>query len=542
MEVEDSDPPPFIFFTVPPHRRTDVPQAVCTYCGCHSWGECLRCGEHLCAFHALWSRHRNLCFPKNRKLAFSAPIGQARYADASEVRDLWEQCPITHGVQPSEFTLAVCEDTIYQYPPFPNRYLWTHKDSCFREQMVYQELAQNLDSPAIPLESPLAWPSNRSPWYFFENEYLQQLQERVAFSCNLNLFGRLILTDIKVLHTCCNPLVGQWYSVVPKDVFLFDEDVDLDNVEESSIEVAALHMARQWWSWKEWAVYLMYPDCRNANVERVQARSDLLTTYGGNVNILAWYGAGLDQATLSPHDKVSGWAVSDVERARGIRNAVDLMQSDEVLQMLVWGSPHKGTSTSLFEDRAGFMGTPGPAATQNKVYKSHAFYAMLWQTRGVVLMTFPSKYEVEFPNPRSDPCLHGRVLLIDKAIFHLHRPLCGTPHGIQLIEDGEGGCTMVAIAFPRKYFRCIHVIEDDNPHFGGIDVTRTYLCLLNALLPNERAVVLGGYNFDMEAEAVKYFEHCIKYDLTDKFLPYTVRDNTYRVWPRHPVQRPGNFD
>ena len=42
---------------------------------------------------------------------------------------------------------------------------------------------------------------------------------------------------------------------------------------------------------------------------------------------------------------------------------------------------------------------------------------------------------------------------------------------------------------------------------NGIDVAQTYLSFLNAMEINERAVVLGGYNFLLEAELVELLEN-----------------------------------
>ena len=126
------------------------------------------------------------------------------------------------------------------------------------------------------------------------------------------------------------------------------------------------------------------------------------------------------------------------------------------------------------------------------------------------MMVFPSKYRVAFENPRQDIFLKGRVLLVDRGFFRLYKPLCGTPDGIKPIDCGPDGCIMVALAFPSRYYNCIHYRSE-----FGIDVARTYLCFLLGLHYCEKCVTLGGFNFDLEAEVVKFFEAAVKRGVTD---------------------------
>ena len=168
-------------------------------------------------------------------------------------------------------------------------------------------------------------------------------------------------------------------------------------------------------------------------------------------------------------------------------------------------------STARFGDRAGYQG-------DNTVTKTNAFAAMLYQCPGVVLMTFPSKYGVDFRNPQSDPSLEERGIVISKVLTHTYRPLAATPHGVHPIVPDQNPVdwpvdTMVAIAFPHKYHECIHWLHSEELDESGIDLTRTYLSLLWMLEGTEKAVVLGGYNFDLEGEICKYFEACVFHEV-----------------------------
>ena len=252
------------------------------------------------------------------------------------------------------------------------------------------------------------------------------------------------------------------------------------------------------------AVLHKYWDVNHARYNKpewtTKERMYLLDRYYGNLRILVWYGARFDNERLAPFENVSGWFPSDMERARGIRSAVDLLKPTETLGMLIWGSPHRGASTADFSDRA------GPEFDNHK-HKTNAFSALLWQTKGIVMMTFASKYDVQFDHPRKDERLADRVLLVCKGYFRWYRPLAGNPEGIFPIDLNwggiGGGCVMIAIAYPPEFHDCIAF---RHPKKNGLDVARTYLNLLMALPLNNKAVVLGGFNFDLEGELARYLE------------------------------------
>ena len=141
---------------------------------------------------------------------------------------------------------------------------------------------------------------------------------------------------------------------------------------------------------------------------------------------------------------------------------------------------------------------------------------------------FPFKYKVEFTNPRANLLIEGRALLVDKALVYGYKPLSGTPEGICPINLNEGGHIMVAIAVPGKYIRHIHHKPNEDNNKSGIDLTRTYLSLFWALEQNEKAVVLGGYNFDLEGEVAKYLEYRAYHGCTrSRFAPWEAPDDNF---------------
>ena len=429
------------------HLDANTPQAQCVFCACHTGLICPRCKDYVCLFHAMWSRHRLICFPHNRTYTYMIPVP----ASIRSVDDPYDFNSAPYSCR-MELAVAMGED----------QFEW--------ENRFYAE------------QTGLTWPTHTAGWYFLEN--VHWLNSNYSASSPLAM---LVLSDVKVLHKCRNGY-GQWHQNHPQVEWSRLLDTD------------------------EWLDYLGFtggPDPawsdESTQIEQCASKSDLITSYCGNIRILGWYGARMCQATLSPFDRVSAWPVDDMQRAQGIRNAVDLLRDGETLGMLIWGAPHRGTSSAVMSDRVGCQ-------AGNAEIKTNAFESMMYQCPGIVLMTFPSRYKVEFSQPRHDVFLKGRGLLVERALCHNYLPRAGNPDEICAIAPGGEGpnpeeCTMVAIGFHSKYFHCIHYTHSESG-VSGVDLTRTYLSFLRALGPDEKAVVLGGYNFDLEGDVARYMEEC----------------------------------
>ena len=105
-----------------------------------------------------------------------------------------------------------------------------------------------------------------------------------------------------------------------------------------------------------------------------------------------------------PFNKVSGFPRKPKD-APDILNPSELYP-DKELKLLLWGSPHGNRSRN-----DGSHHGP-PTRIPSNVFKTQAFESMAWLCpRGTVIMTFPSKYKVEFYQPCSEAAAAKRILL-----------------------------------------------------------------------------------------------------------------------------------
>ena len=174
----------------------------------------------------------------------------------------------------------------------------------------------------------------------------------------------------------------------------------------------------------------------------------------------------------------------------GIRWARDLLNEGQSLEFLIWGSPHHNAS-NCSALKHGFV-------QDNTHFKSNAFQSLLWQSDGVVMMTYPSKYNVCFYSPHFTYDLADRELLVCKVLGTNYTPLsssCG--YCFQVDPAGRVGF-MVAIAYPKEKANCI--IRQVG---GNLDLGKTMLAFIEDMPTWGKAVSLGGYTFSLEMEMVQ---------------------------------------
>ena len=210
-----------------------------------------------------------------------------------------------------------------------------------------------------------------------------------------------------------------------------------------------------------------------------------------NINILHSYGAQIPDY-YGPFDKVSGFQPSEVERGLGIRWAKDLLSNGQKLDFLIWSSPHHNASNC------------GPLkhgiVEDNTYFKFNAFQSLLRQTDEVIMMTYPSKYNVWFNSPHHTQELADRELLLCKVYDTNYVPLASSCGYCFKIDPAGRVGFMVAIAYPKSKAHCIIRKMD-----GNIDLGKTMFAFITNMSANGRAVALGGYIFSLEMEMVQNF-------------------------------------
>ena len=153
-----------------------------------------------------------------------------------------------------------------------------------------------------------------------------------------------------------------------------------------------------------------------------------------------------------------------------------------------WGSPHWGRP----DDRGAFP------FQDSQTFKTNAWESMSWNSpNGVVAMTFPQVYGVEFYHPaynkfayRDDDNRCERILTVAKGYFREYTPMVS---GSEL-QEIHGGDTMVSFLIPERFMHCI------TWRGARLDFGMTCLNCLNVLEDNEFAIELGGQTFALSME------------------------------------------
>ena len=123
--------------------------------------------------------------------------------------------------------------------------------------------------------------------------------------------------------------------------------------------------------------------------------------------------------------------------------------------------------------------------------KTNAFASMSWLCpTGVVVMTFPDKYKVEFYST-SD-----RILIVGGMYSREYIPMMSGNDRRYTIIEAEIGTTVVAILTLAEH------IEAITWNKGRIDFGATMREMLNRLGGDEYAVALGVYDCSLEIELV----------------------------------------
>ena len=153
-----------------------------------------------------------------------------------------------------------------------------------------------------------------------------------------------------------------------------------------------------------------------------------------------------------------------------------------------WGSPHWGRPA----DRGAFP------FQDSQTFKTNAWESMSWNSpNGVVAMTFPVAYGVEFYHPAYNKFAYRdadnrceRILIVAKGYFREYTPMVS---GSELHET-HGGDTMVSFLIPERFMHCI------TWRGARLDFGMTCLNCLNVLEDNEFAIELGGQTFALSME------------------------------------------
>ena len=203
-----------------------------------------------------------------------------------------------------------------------------------------------------------------------------------------------------------------------------------------------------------------------------------------NVEILKRHGAMVDSNGL-PWEKVSGFARADGE---DVLNPMDLFDGKR-LRMLMWGSPHPNPSSN--------DGAWHGSNAVSSGYKTNAFESMAWLCpQGVVAMTFPEKYKVEFYQPCADPTSANRILICGRMHSRAYIPMASSDSLRYAIPGAAQDSTMLAMLVPPTFLGCL-TMED-----GKIDFGATVRNILQALAEDEFACALGVYDCSLEMELV----------------------------------------
>ena len=175
-----------------------------------------------------------------------------------------------------------------------------------------------------------------------------------------------------------------------------------------------------------------------------------------------------------PFDKVSGFQRKPTD-APDIRNPSDLYPGKE-LKLLLWGSPHGNPSSN--------DGSHHGPRTPEDIFQTQAFESMAWLCpRGtVIIMTFPSKYRVEF-QPCSEAAAAKRILLCGPMYSRQYIPMsCSDIHANRFD-------IMISLLVPPSLMQCVVIAN------GRIDLASTFD-------DREFGCALGVNDCSLEAELV----------------------------------------
>ena len=166
-----------------------------------------------------------------------------------------------------------------------------------------------------------------------------------------------------------------------------------------------------------------------------------------------------------------------------------------VLGLTYWGAPHWAGNGNDH-----YYSWPWQ---NSKTFKTCAWESMAWNSpNGLVAMTFPACYAVEFWNPKYnqkhaegvEDIRSERLLVVGPAYLRQYTPLSS---GSELCPINRSRVeTMIALLVPERFMNCII------KRGVKIDVGMTFLRCLQNLTENERAIELGGQTYCLSVEMV----------------------------------------
>ena len=197
-----------------------------------------------------------------------------------------------------------------------------------------------------------------------------------------------------------------------------------------------------------------------------------------------------------PYFRISGFPTSDSEP---FKEFTTLLNGPPVRFSLVyWGSPHWADSDA--EQNHGCS-----HRTTNDEFKTNAFESMAWLAPdAAVMMTFSSAYKLEFYHPlwKKPQILFGsRQLIVAEAHSRKYHPVAS---GAMLQPVRPNTSLMVAMLIPaRLRTRVVYV---DSITVSKVDIGATLSNIVEALLPQEKAIELGGQTFSLSCEILEFRE------------------------------------
>ena len=120
--------------------------------------------------------------------------------------------------------------------------------------------------------------------------------------------------------------------------------------------------------------------------------------------------------------------------------------------------------------------------------------------QGVVAMTFPSKYDVEFYQPCADPTASNRLLICGKMRSKEYIPMASSDGLRYVIPNATKDDIMLAMLLPPTLLCCL-AMDDDS-----IDFSATVHNILQSFTEDEFACALGVYDCSLEMELIAHAE------------------------------------
>ena len=205
-----------------------------------------------------------------------------------------------------------------------------------------------------------------------------------------------------------------------------------------------------------------------------------------NLSELTSWGA-LTSVFGLPFDKVSGFPRKPKD-APDILNPSELYP-DKELKLLLWGSPHGNPSSN--------DGSHHGPRTPEDIFQTQAFESMAWLCpRGTVIMTFPSKYIVEFYQPCSEAAAAKRILLCGPMYSRHYVPMTSSDGLRYTIPNATRDDIMISLLVPPSLMQCVVIAN------GRIDFASTVQGVLDTLDDREFGCALGVNDCSLEAELV----------------------------------------